>query len=186
MFMLTKNIISIEYTFFKFLFIKLFRFGTFKFYYIERFSPNTTINIRKNGKLELGKRVRAHTGTKLSVNKGACLKIGDDTAINNNCIINSHKNIQIGKNVAMGPGVLIYDHDHDYKSKGKINGDKFVTDDVIIGNNVWIGANSIILKGSKIGDDCVIAAGTVVKGKFEENTLIYNKKELIGKKFKKS
>lgn len=186
MFVFTKNIISIGYTFFKFLFIKIFRFRTFKFYYIERFSPNTTINISRGGELVLGKKVRAHTGTKLSVKKGAYLRIGDDTAINNNCIINSHKNILIGENVAIGPGVLIYDHDHDYKSKGKINGDRFVTDDIIIGNNVWIGANSIILKGSEIGNDCVIAAGTVVNGKFEENTLIYNKKELIGKKFQKN
>ena len=112
---------------------------------------------------------------------------GDYVVTNNNIIFeeNGKKGIvNIDK-----LSIMIVELDNsirDYKSKGKINGDRFVTDDIIIGNNVWIGANSIILKGSEIGNDCVIAAGTVVNGKFEENTLIYNKKELIGKKFQKN
>lgn len=43
-----------------------------------------------------------------------------------------------------------------------------------IGNNVWIGMNVIILKGSVIGDNCVVAAGSVVKGVFPDNAIISN------------
>lgn len=45
---------------------------------------------------------------------------------------------------------------------------------IVIGNNVWIGLNAIILKGTIIGDNCVIGANTVVKGEFPANTIITN------------
>ena len=43
---------------------------------------------------------------------------------------------------------------------------------IVIGNNVWIGLNAIILKGSVIGDNSVVTAGSVVKGVFPNNALI--------------
>lgn len=51
--------------------------------------------------------------------------------------------------------------------------------DVIIGNNVWIGANCIIMKGAKIGEGSVIAGGTIVRGDIPPNSLVHNKKELV-------
>ena len=41
-----------------------------------------------------------------------------------------------------------------------------------IGNNVWIGINAIILKGTKIGDHSIVGAGSVVKGEFPPYSLI--------------
>ena len=50
---------------------------------------------------------------------------------------------------------------------------------VSIGNNVWVGANSVILRGVEIGDNCVIAAGTIVtKGNYPADTLIINDRKL--------
>ena len=68
---------------------------------------------------------------------------------------------------------MLFDHDHDYKHD--IN--KFITDDIKIGNNVWIGANCVILKGVKIGDNAVIAANTIVRHDLKSNTLLLQKKE---------
>ena len=50
-----------------------------------------------------------------------------------------------------------------------------------IGNNVWIGANSIILKGVTIGDNSVIAAGTIVREDVDSNTLYYQEREYKAK-----
>ena len=75
----------------------------------------------------------------------------------------------------LGPGVQVFDHDHDYRSEDIEN--NFVTKEIKIGNNVWIGANSIILKGSVIGDNCVIAAGTIVKGNIPADSLVYDKRD---------
>lgn len=46
-----------------------------------------------------------------------------------------------------------------------------------IGKNVWIGAGCIILKGTTIGDNCVIAAGSIVTGNVESNNIYVQKKE---------
>lgn len=45
-----------------------------------------------------------------------------------------------------------------------MNGDSFKEKEVVVGNNVWIGANVSIRKGASIGDNLVIAAGTVFIG----------------------
>lgn len=48
-----------------------------------------------------------------------------------------------------------------------------------VGNNVWIGLNVTILKGTVIGNNCVIAAGSVVKGEFPDNVLIQGNPAVI-------
>ena len=74
-------------------------------------------------------------------------------------------NIHIGSNTLIGPGVLIFDHDHDFekdKNSGTKNGRHFVTKPIRIESDVWIGGNSVILKGVTIGKGAVIAAGSIV------------------------
>lgn len=184
MFKKEKNIISIIISFIRFSLIKLIRWNEFSFHLIERFSPATMINIHRNGKLILGNKVRVHSGSRLSVTSGAELFIGDNTAINYNCIFVARESIHIGKDCTFGPNVIIFDHDHDFRGLGHMNGNAFKNKKIIIGDNVWIGANSIILKGANIGDNAVIAAGTVVMGGVPNNSVAYNKKELEVKKYK--
>jgi len=52
----------------------------------------------------------------------------------------------------------------------------FKTESVEIGEDCWIGTGAIILKGTKIGKRCFIAAGTVVKGKYPDNSLVLQKR----------
>ena len=58
----------------------------------------------------------------------------------------------------------------------------YTTAPVTIGNNVWLGAGVIVLKGVTIGDGSVIAAGTVVNRDIPDNSLVYNQRELVIKK----
>lgn len=76
----------------------------------------------------------------------------------------------------LGPNVLIYDHDHDYKAEGGVFSLKYKTSPVTIGNNVWIGANCVILRGTSIGDNCVIGGGCVLKGEYPSNSVIVQKR----------
>ena len=46
------------------------------------------------------------------------------------------------------------------------------TKEISIGNNCFLGCNSIILKGTILGDSCIVGAGAVVSGKFENNCVI--------------
>lgn len=183
MFKKLKNVISVLWSFVKFCIIKVIRWKELSFKPIERFSPSTMINIHKRGRMILGSKLRVHSGTRLSVTPGAVLSIGDNTAINYNCIFVARRSIKIGKDCTFGPNVIIFDHDHDFRGSDIMNGVAFKEKEVVIGNNVWIGANAIILKGTVIGDNAVIAAGTVVMGDVPANSVGYNKKEMEIKKY---
>lgn len=75
--------------------------------------------------------------------------------------------IEIGNNVTLARGVTILAHDASLKQHlGIVKLGK-----VVIGNNVFIGANSTILCGVTIGDNCIIGAGSVVCHDCEENSV---------------
>lgn len=93
-------------------------------------------------------------------------------------MIACHKSITIGNDVMFSPNVQIYDHDHDFRVAEGVKAGKYKTEPIIIGNNVWIGANTIILRGTVIGDNTVIAAGCVIKGVIPPNSKVYQKREL--------
>lgn len=80
--------------------------------------------------------------------------------MNRNVMIVSHKSITIKKGTTIGPNVVLYDHDHNYDHKADYG--KFLSESIEIEDNVWIGANVVILKGVHIGSKSVIAAGSIV------------------------
>lgn len=134
--------------------------------------------ISSGGKIKLGYHVCALSNCRFSAH-GGVLKIGNNVGINSNCIISSHDNIEIGDNVEIGPNVCIYDHDHDTKCEGGIKAGRFITSPVSVGNDTWIGANVVILRGTKIGNKCIIAAGSVVKGEIPDNSIYIQRRESI-------
>ena len=168
------NIISVAYTFFRIIFCKCVMRSNFTSGWIERISPNVVMEFNNVAHVTLGAKVRVHSGCKLKVRKGASLVIGDNTKINYNCILICRKQVSIGEGTEFGPGVLVYDHDHDYKAGLKEN--LFKEKPIIIGKNCWIGANTVILKGTVLGDNCVVAAGSVISGRFPKDSLIYQKR----------
>lgn len=173
--------IFLTYTLLKFLTIKIFHNQNFKFTKFNLISPFTTIEIIKGGRLNINRMVKINSGSKLKVRKNAFVEIGENTFINHNTLIVSHEKILIGKDVQIGPNVLIYDHDHDFRAEDGVKSMKYVTSPVEIGDNVWIGANTIILRGTKLGNNCVIAANSVIKGEIKDNMIVYQKREIIQK-----
>ncbi|GAA1370526.1 acyltransferase [Peribacillus frigoritolerans] len=87
---------------------------------------------------------------------GAKIVVGDRTFINRRSEILCMESVNIGNDCAISWDVVITDTDYH-----QLNGEIFVKP-VVIGNNVWIGCKSTILKGVTIGDGAVIAAGSVV------------------------
>ena len=144
---------------------------------ISMISPLTEITLDNGGKLEIGNMFKMRDGAKIRVRKGAICKIGSNTSINSNNMIVCRQEIIIGNDVQLSPNVQIYDHDHDFRVDGGIKARKYKTSSIIIGNNVWIGANSVILRGTKIGDNSVIGAGCIVKGVVQKNTILTQKRE---------
>lgn len=141
-------------------------------------SPRTEITVDKGGILQLGKNLRIRSGAKVRVRKDAFVSIGDNFSMSNNCMIVAWEDVRIGKDVQFGPGVLVYDQDHDYRASGGLAAERYITSPTSIGDGTWVGANSIILRGTHIGSGCVVAAGTVVRGVYPDNTLIYGSREI--------
>jgi len=143
----------------------------------------TSILVRKNNNLIIKNGVTLssirkgyHAGmpfpTSLLVDgENALLEIGENSRLNG-VYVHAQDKICIGKNCVIAAGVSIIDSNaHVLKSANRTQG-RDVPKGIFIGNNVWIGLNSIILKGTEIGDNSVISAGSIVKGKFSKNSLI--------------
>lgn len=82
--------------------------------------------------------------------------------------------IEIGRNVNITEGVTILTHGYDWAVLKVKYGDVLGSaGKVTIGNNVFIGMNTTILKGVTVGDNCIIGAGSVLtRGKYPENSVI--------------
>ncbi len=161
----------------KALVIKIERGSNASFSFPILISSGTEVSVDKGGKLTVGKRMSMRKGSRLNVRNNGRVSIGNNFYMNTGCLISAHDSITIGDDVEFGPGVLVYDQDHDFRAEGGLRAKKFKTAPVVIGNNVWIGANTIILRGTSIGDNCVIGAGSVIKGDFLPNSLVVQKRE---------
>ena len=155
--------------------MKLVKGAAFQFSFPERFSPDVVTEFNKGSAVRLGKRVSVHSGCKLKVRNGAILRIGNGVKINYYCLVICRKEIQIGDGTEFGPNVCIYDHDHDFRAGLKQG--KYKSESIQIGKNCWIGANTVILRGTKIGDNCVVGAGSVIKGCYPDNSRILQLRE---------
>jgi acetyltransferase-like isoleucine patch superfamily enzyme len=83
------------------------------------------------------------------------------------CYIQGRNGIRIGNNFRMGPGVGLVSANHnidDYDTWTR-------TDPIIIGDSVWIGMNSVVLPGVKIGTNVVIGANAVVDSDIPDNSI---------------
>lgn len=104
----------------------------------------------------------------------AKIKIGSNVGISG-ATIYARKGVEIGDNTLIGGNVKILDNDFhpiEVEARNADIKEKIGTKPIKIGKNCFIGCNSIILKGSVLGDNCVVGAGAVVSGKFENNCVV--------------
>jgi len=79
--------------------------------------------------------------------------------------------VEIGDNVRITSGTIFITHDGAvFVFHGDIGGGIFGK--IKIGNNVFIGTNCIILLNTTVGDNCIVGAGSVVRGQFPDNSVI--------------
>lgn len=133
---------------------------------------DTLLRIDKGGLLIFKGEAHIGRGSRLYVASGGLLVLGDNFAISASSTILCYKQIVFGKDIQFSWGCLVMDSDTHiiYSRSGElINGNKIIT----FGNKVWIGCNSMILKGSSIPSNCVIGANSLVSGgDLEENSII--------------
>ena len=136
---------------------------------------STRIEKGRNAILQIGKGFRTRRNVEINARSGK-ITIGNNVFLNSGCIITAREAIAIGDGTRCGPNVIFYDHDHKMES-GHILDNQYVCTPITIGKHVWIGAGTIILKGATIGDNSVIAAGSIVTGDIPANTTMVQKRE---------
>ncbi|WP_313803787.1 acyltransferase [Flavobacterium sp.] len=111
--------------------------------------------------------INMHSPCKLMADReGASIIIGNHSRIHGTCI-HAYKSITIGDNCLIAANTQIMDGNGHALSFPEVENRIRTTDygiPIVIEDNVWIGANCIILGGTRIGKGTVISAGSVVKG----------------------
>lgn len=117
--------------------------------------------------IRLGNRVYVDRGFVLRACEGGRIEIGNDFGANGNVrlIADCGGEILIGNLVNLGPNVVIRAADHAFDRIGlPIREQGHAAGRIEIGNDVWIAANVVVVRGARIGDHAVIGAGSVVTG----------------------
>lgn len=156
------------------------QFSTFKSNGIPR------INVGLGGTMQVGKNFRLNNREmsnpigrfhrcSLIVGPKGQLIIGENVGMSATAIV-CHERIEIGDNVNLGGGVVIYDTDfHSLNAEDRMNSQKdrenTKTKPVKIGNNAFIGAHTTILKGVTIGENAIVGACSVVTKDISANEI---------------
>lgn len=100
---------------------------------------------------------------------GKNISVGKNVFINSGCSFQDQGGIYIGDGVLIGHNVVLATLNHD---SNPIKRSTMHTAPIVIGNNVWIGANATVLPGVTIGDGAIIAAGAVVTKDVTNNVIV--------------
>lgn len=104
---------------------------------------------------------------------GKGVEIGNDVGISEYSFLGAAGGLKIGNNVIMGQYVSFHSEEHVYEDLDRpIQHQGVRSQGIIVEDNVWIGAKVTLLDGTKVGKNCVIAAGAVVKGEFPAGSII--------------
>jgi maltose O-acetyltransferase len=160
--------------------VYLFKF-LLKVKFNKNINSNTIVILQKNvkliieegGEIVFGKNVVIKENTTLYAKKNAKITFGDNTSTGHHTEISANISVEIGSEVIMGAYTYITDSNHDYRNSNlPIRKQGMLAESTVVGNNVWIGRNTMLLKGSKIGKNSVVAGGSVVTKKYNGNIIL--------------
>ena len=122
--------------------------------------------------IKMGKDITLNGGAIFEMGELAKLSIGSNFTLAYGSLIACRASITIGDNVMIGEYSSIRDTSHVYSAIGvayKLQADK--SEPIIIGDNVWIGRGCIVLPGTVIQDDVIVAANSIIKGILEQGCI---------------
>jgi virginiamycin A acetyltransferase len=129
----------------------------------------------KGTQLVIGERTMIDSFVKIKPAGGmGHVLIGDDVAINSGCVLYSGNGIRIGNNVAIAANCTLAPTNHEYRSAQQlIKAQGFMPSKggIVIEDDVWIGANCVLLDGCVLGQGCVVSAGSVVRSSIPPYTI---------------
>ena len=154
------------------------RFGSFGAGSCIGFPPATLLNIES---IHLGRDVLVGRQATLAAGYGVgdpslgerVLVIGDGCVLGAGITVTAHQYVELGESVFTGQQVFITDASHGYQDPDTPIGRQFGTHQpVVIGSGSWLGHGAVILPGTRLGRNVVVAAGAVVRGEVEDHAVV--------------
>lgn len=124
-------------------------------------------------------RVICHWSTEIKYPEN--ITYGQGVIIGPRCTLGAKSTITIGSNVRISKGVFIETAGLDFSKQPPY---PHISKEIIIENNVWLGANVIVLGGVTIGEGSIIGAGTIVSKDVAPNTILVSAQNRIIKREK--
>lgn len=118
-----------------------------------------------SGNMTIGNSVTIGSGVTFHPEVGGMIILGNRVNLSQNIIISSSSRVILGDDTLVAENVSIRDGDHGISCGELIRDQATVTEEILIGKDVWICAGSIILKGAMIADGAIIGANSVVTRK---------------------
>ncbi len=108
-----------------------------------------------------------------SLGDDVIVRIGDRVVLGRGSHIVGHRSIDIGDDVYTGPYVYITDQNHSYADPEMPIGRQWPTNQAVrIGAGSWLGTGAVILPGADIGENVVVAAGSIVRGTIPDRCVV--------------
>jgi acetyltransferase-like isoleucine patch superfamily enzyme len=134
--------------------------------------PGVKLEIGRGAVLRLGRWSWIGHGTKIRAHEGV-VEIGAKTVLGQECTISSFQRVSIGREGILADRVMLIDFDHGVvEVERPIRLQGIYKRDVQVGNNCWVGYGACILRGTTIGDNCVIGTSTVVTKDVPDNAIV--------------
>ena len=129
---------------------------------VARFDETIQDHVVPWTQLQRGERSYVHPS--VSFRSAQNIELGAHTRVQPNCVIwaSPKSRIVIGALTGIGPGTMMFSSNHTFVPGLPYHKQPWREADIIIGNDVWVGAGSVIVAGVTIGDGSVVAAGSVV------------------------
>jgi maltose O-acetyltransferase len=104
---------------------------------------------------------------------GDRMELGDRVSFNVGCFVNGYGGLVFHDGANIGPYCMLHTANHNFDDLSRSVVDQGWQDDgpMVIGRNAWIGMGSIVLPGVRIGEGCVVGAGSVVTRDLEDFTV---------------
>jgi acetyltransferase-like isoleucine patch superfamily enzyme/SAM-dependent methyltransferase len=124
-------------------------------------------------------RIKAEEGIRIhataSIRDAENVHLGRNSHINPNCCVwaSQGSKVVLGRDVLMGPGVCLFAANHGTATGRPMMWQERREADIVIGDDVWLGANSVVTAGTRIANGVIVAAGAVVtKDVTEEDVIV--------------